>query len=201
MKNIKVTILHCTPESVAINAVAKPYKNEKSSLSLVKKVGFVYKHESVLEHITVNFDISGISRLCLQELCRHRIASYTVESTRFTLQKINPADPIEKYFVIPEFSDASVQPEYEAYCKSRLTQLSDYVLSKRIRNDEIKYFLPENFRTNLTMSINLRSLINFISLRYSKEAHFEIRHLASLIIEELRKTYIKEIVDLDTFTL
>lgn len=199
MDKIKVNLLHITPQEVVINAVSKPYKNEKASLSLVKKVGYVYKHESVLEHITLNFEILGISRLCLQELARHRIASFTVESTRFTLQKIEKNAPLSDYFVFPDFKSETLKSNYEDYCRERLDELMKFREDESVKNDELKYYLSENFRTNLIFTINLRSLINFLKLRSPKQAHFEIRHLALLIIEKLKNTYISEIVDFSEF--
>ena len=44
-------------------------------------------HESVLEHITLTFEVNDLSRACLQELARHRHTSLSVESTRHTLKK------------------------------------------------------------------------------------------------------------------
>jgi len=45
-------------------------------------------HESVLEHITLTYEVNNLSRACLQELARHRHISLSVESTRHTLKKI-----------------------------------------------------------------------------------------------------------------
>jgi len=56
-------------------------------LALLDRVGNQFKHASVLEHISFNFYIKGISRCCLQELARHRMASLSVKSTRYTLNK------------------------------------------------------------------------------------------------------------------
>lgn len=92
MDNIKVTLLHYTPKEVLIEAMGMPYKTEnfkkihtEQSMKKIRAICVDKKHSSVLEHITFNFKIEGISRLCLQELVRHRIASYNVESTRYTL--------------------------------------------------------------------------------------------------------------------
>jgi len=60
--------------------------------------------------------------------------------------------------------------------------------------DTVKYNIPESYRTELTWTINLRSLQNFLTLRTDKAAHFEIRHLANLIYEALpdeAKTLVK----------
>lgn len=56
-------------------------------LALIDRVGNQYHHSSILEHITFNFFIDGISRACLQEWSRHRHMSQSVESTRYTMAK------------------------------------------------------------------------------------------------------------------
>ena len=55
---------------------------------LIHRVGNKNKHASTLEHINYSFDIDGISRACLQELARHRHASMSVKSTRYTLKEL-----------------------------------------------------------------------------------------------------------------
>lgn len=54
----------------------------------------ILKHYSNLntekyeEHISYNFDISEVSRALLQELARHRISSFSVKSSRYTLGEL-----------------------------------------------------------------------------------------------------------------
>jgi len=40
-------------------------------------------HQSIIEHASATFEISGISRACSHQLVRHRIASYSQESQRY----------------------------------------------------------------------------------------------------------------------
>jgi thymidylate synthase (FAD) len=54
-----------------------------------------------------------------------------------------------------------------------------------ISNDRAKYCLPESYKTELTWTINARSLQNFISLRSDKAALWEIRDLANMVYETL----------------
>ena len=134
-------------------------------------------HHSILEHIYYTFFISGISRLCLQELVRHRIASYSVQSTRYILKKIlkniKIKKDVDKYFVFSPDIPVEFQRE-EAYKKIMvLKQLKD-----NYSNDNLKYLLPENLKTELVMSMNCRELRHFLKLRLDKRAHFEIRELA-----------------------
>jgi len=62
-------------------------KNIKSS-KLLHQLAWVHFHHSVLEHISLSYYIKDISRGVLQELSRHRIASFTVKSTRYTMTDI-----------------------------------------------------------------------------------------------------------------
>lgn len=40
-------------------------------------------HESVLEHASASFEVSGISRACSHQIVRHRLAAYSQESQRY----------------------------------------------------------------------------------------------------------------------
>jgi thymidylate synthase (FAD) len=212
MNNIKVKLLHHTPIEVALKALEKPYANYgKCNKELLKKVCLNDKlnerHGSVLEHINLTFEISGSSRLELQEHARHRIASPTVESTRYVLDKlfkeiqkvgldnINPSD----YLVVPDLSETDwdeKKKEYFMFSLIRRNKLEIeqlyynylYCYNKKKDNDVLKYLLPENFRVNFVWTINLRSLLNFFRLRLDKNAHMEIRYIASLMWEEMVKT-------------
>ena len=58
-------------------------------------------------------------------------------------------------------------------------------LQSKIENDYSKYSMPENFKTNLVMTINARSLQNFLELRSSKHALWEIQLLAKAMYEAI----------------
>jgi len=139
--------------------------------------------------VVYTFYIDGISRACLQQLARHRIASLSVESTRYVLKRIlknieTPEDT-DKYFVFSPNLPLELQRN-EAY--ERVAVLKQ--LAKNHKNDDLKYFLPENFKTRLVWTINARSLRNFLSLRLSKKAHPEIRELARKVVKALPKEHL-----------
>ena len=155
---------------------------------LIHKVGRKYKHESVLEHLVYSFDIDGISRACLQELVRHRMASMTVKSTRYTLKELKREkqfhifdidyDRASKYLVWTDIKDIDIVSFF------MLEDLRSSVV-ENISNDYTKYNLPESFKTSLVWTINARSLLNFLKLRYSKEALWEIRELALKVYKSI----------------
>ena len=89
---MEVKLLSHSPLEVADIAICKCYSNtphteDSKRINRINKVANVSKHASVIEHLVYSFDIDGISRACLQELARHRIASYTVKSSRYVLSK------------------------------------------------------------------------------------------------------------------
>lgn len=166
------------------------YKDPKcgeEDKELIERVGNKNKHSSTLEHLVYSFEIDGISRACLQELARHRMASLSVKSSRYTLRKLKDVDfgirwsgdgkrvthsnkeNLEKFFVKNQYWDDGFY---------HLVELIQRELRKGTSSDVVKYMLPECFKTRLVWTINARSLQNFLALRTSKSALLEIRELA-----------------------
>ena len=180
---MKVKLLNKPDMSIIIEATRTCYNSMSKSdnlgdkdLALLKKI-IDSKHESVLEHMVFTFKITDISRACLQELARHRIASYSVKSTRYTLKELRdtPDNELEKFLI----------EDIEAIVKySSIESLKKIKMMLNMSNpdmDKIKYALPECYKTELVWTINLRSLRNFLKLRLSLKAHQEIRKLATII--------------------
>lgn len=189
---MNVTLLHYTPLSVCSYAIRTCWdshskSNKRADESLIFRVGNVNKHKSVLEHLVYSFDIQNISRACLQELARHRIASLSVKSTRYTLKELNK----EESFL----NDNNAIERAKKYIKLQNDQTLDSiamqsleslrVLLKSYPNDKAKYVLPECYLTSLVWTINARSLQNFLTLRTAKVAFKEIQDLAFMIYKNL----------------
>ncbi|MCH9712817.1 MAG: FAD-dependent thymidylate synthase [Proteobacteria bacterium] len=176
---MKVVLLNSTPLEVADLAIGKCWDKQCDTVNKerMKRVGIKFKHASTLEHITYNFDIDGISRACLQELARHRISSFSVKSTRYTLKEVR-----EHEGCLDEFLVKTGNPYIEQFNLIQLLDLQK-VLRSGISNDEAKYMIPEAFKTSLVWTINLRALRNFLQLRLSKSALWEIRDLANEILK------------------
>ena len=181
---MKVELLHATPLEVVDIAICKCYSNKPHNelekiQARITKVANVSKHSSTIEHLNYSFDIDGISRAVLQELARHRIASYTVKSTRYTLKELRdgPSD-LTKYLVMTPDQDVNKNNEQQL-------MLLVARLQRGAANDIVKYMLPEAYKTSLVMTINARSLQNFLELRTSKHALKEIQELARAMFEVL----------------
>lgn len=199
MDKIKVILQHVTPEFIVNEAVGMPYDTPPSS-ELTGKVIGIKKHMSCAEHIVINWHIIGSSRLELQEHMRHRMASPTVESTRYVLKKMLDYSDV---FVSPDLSALPSDKAALVDATVKHIQKQFFSAAKKLRyagipNDYIKYIVPESLRTSFSWTINLRSFINFLELRTDKHAHFEIRHIANemrkAISEKLEANYVDEIL-------
>lgn len=190
-----VELLHHTPLEVADIAICKCYGNEPHSDSekvkaRINRVANVSKHASTIEHLNYSFDIDGISRGCLQELARHRIASYTVKSSRYTLQELKEVllfnDANYEYYwgIIKEFCVLTGDISIDLRIAESLCNLKD-LIGNGISNDKAKYCMPEAYKTSLVMTINARALQNFLELRSSKHALWEIQLLAKAMYEAI----------------
>lgn len=190
---MEVKLLNYTPLWICSNAIRTCWQSfdkgdngGEIDLALIDRVGNKLKHASTLEHLFYNFYIKGISRACLQELARHRIASLSVKSTRYTLKELKN----ESEFKPNDFSNASryiVLTGNEFVDNASINALENLrqILNQNTSLDIAKYCLPESYKTELSWSINARSLQNFLSLRSSKSALWEIRDLANLIYQNL----------------
>lgn len=173
-------------------------------LALIDRVGNKFKHASTLEHLSYTFYISGVSRALLQELARHRMASLSVKSSRYTLKELKDELPFcsedfdykgwltGKPDAIGSYASARAS-KYLVWTENNRIDVSSVIaldnlriqLASGISNDEAKYCLPESYKTELTWTINARSLQNFLSLRSSKSALWEIRDLAQAVFASL----------------
>ena len=142
-------------------------------------------HESVIEHSSVSVRVvcdRGVSH----EIVRHRLASYSQESTRYC----NYSN--EKYggditFIKPCFWDegSAEYAEWELSCKAaedaynRLTALG-------AKPEEARSVLPNSLKTEIVMTLNLRAWRHFFKLRTSAGAHPQMREITGMMLEAMK---------------
>ena len=189
---MEVLLKHYTPLPICSNAIRTCWQSfDKSDnggekdKELIDRVGNKFKHSSTLEHLVYNFYIKGVSRALLQEFARHRMASLSVKSTRYTLKELK--NEKEFYVFDSRAEKYLVKTDVDIVDNASLKALENLrqVLQKGISNDKAKYCLPESYKTELSWTINARSLQNFLSLRSSKSALWEIRELSLQIYNVL----------------
>ncbi len=137
-------------------------------------------HESIIEHASITFEISGISRACSHQLVRHRIASYSQESQRYV-------DMSAPAFVMPP--SVAENPQAVAAWEELMGQVAEAYHRLRelgVRKEDARFVLPNATATRIIVTMNFRALRHFFSVRCDKAAQWEIRALA---LEMLRQAY------------
>jgi len=171
---LKVTLLDKPSTEICGFAAALCYdsKNPEGALKHAMDGG----HESVLEHAKFSFLLEGVSRALLAQITRHRIASFSVQSQRYV--KLTGGFP----YVIPSRVEALGEEAVKRY-KAQMEMIDRWyngwldVLGKDGAEDA-RFVLPNACCTKLVVTMNIRELRHFFSLRCCNRAQWEIRGVA-----------------------
>lgn len=157
------------------------YKSEKriTEDSAEKYVKTLIKsgHESVLEHASFSVRFT-VSRAIANEIVRHRLASYSQESTRYC----NYNGGIQ--VIIPKAVEND--ETYKSFCLQSETQYTK-MLAEGCRPETARGVLPLDLKTELIMTANLREWRHFFKMRAEKHAHPELRRVTVPLLKELTK--------------
>ena len=164
------------------------YKSEDkiTDESAVKFISNIIKrgHESVLEH--VSFSVRFIcDRGVTHEMVRHRIASYSQESTRYCNYSKGDFDGqitvIEPLYLKPGTEG------YEIWKKACQEAENNYfkLLQYGCTAQEARAVLPNSLKTEIVMTANVREWRHFLKLRTSKAAHPQIKEVANMLLTQL----------------
>ena len=143
-------------------------------------------HESVLEHesITVRFVCDrGVSH----EIVRHRLASYSQESTRYcnySGDRFGSELTVIKPYFLKETTGA-----YKSWITAMFVAEKEYfaMLNWGCTPQEARSVLPNSIKTEVVMTANLREWRHFLKLRTAKAAHPQMRELTVPLLNELQE--------------
>jgi thymidylate synthase (FAD) len=153
-------------------------------------------HLSVLEHGSVTFYITGISRSLTHELIRHRHFSYSQLSQRYVPEKrammVEPeviaSDPaLHEMFLAA--ADASLQAYNDllAGLEQHYADESNPTLRRKQARQAARAVLPNATETRIVVTGNYRAWRHFIAMRATEHADVEIRSLAVECLRQLQK--------------
>lgn len=172
---MKVELLDCTTDPLfVISMAARTCYNSRNKDDINKRDVFVKGliksgHETPLEFASATFDISGISRVCQNQIVRHRIASYCVLSERYVdvynMECLMPVKALQADDSCVDF----VRKSKEFYKKLVLAD---------VPKEDARMFLPQGMMTNMCMHMNFRSLRHFLKLRLDRHSQWEVRQVA-----------------------
>jgi thymidylate synthase (FAD) len=138
-------------------------------------------HTSVVEHASFTFAISDVSRSLTHQLVRHRIASFSQQSQRY----VNLNEP--NYVTPPKIAKSKQMKKAYDQTMKMIWKEYNKLLEMDIPAEDARYVLPNATCTNIIVTMNARSLLNFFELRCCLHAQWEIRTLANLMLKEVKK--------------
>jgi thymidylate synthase (FAD) len=152
-------------------------------------------HLSVLEHGSVTFYISGISRSCTHELIRHRHFSYSQLSQRFVPEgDSNIVAPpamkgdAELEALLTKVTDHTRQAYLDllAALEEKFANVPNATLRRKQARQAARAVLPNATETRIVVTGNYRAWRHFIAMRASEHADVEIRELAIECLRQLQ---------------
>lgn len=154
----------------------------KDYLAHILEIG----HESVLEHTSVSFYVSGVSRNLLLELERHRHLSFSVISTRYVSPSkmgtaLHPNTPEDVIGDILDHDANGRRLADKIYLRSKVKGLE----VKQAR-EVARQVLGGNTETKFVVTGNLRAWRYIINLRWHPKADKEIQNFAEEILHHLK---------------
>lgn len=153
-------------------------------------------HFSVIEHASVSFYVTGISRSLTHELVRHRHFSYSQLSQRYVPTKAGPNTFVEPDVIAEDdklhamFVDATEAAldhylEIKMALEEKFASLPDGTAKKKAARQAARSVLPNATETKIVITGNYRSWWNMLLLRATPQADPEIRELSIMFLRQL----------------
>ncbi|GAB3847639.1 hypothetical protein GCM10029963_29430 [Micromonospora andamanensis] len=164
----------------------------------------------MLEHGSVSFYFTGVSRSFTHELIRHRHFSYSQLSQRYVPERdaamVEPTviaeDPeLHKRFV--EAAEASVRAYNDLLegLERRFADVTNPTLRRKQARQAARAVLPNATETRIVVTGNYRAWRHFIGMRATEHADVEIRELAVECLRQLQRVAPNVFADFTISTL
>lgn len=180
------------------------YKSENaiSDGSAEKFISNILKrgHESVIEHEKITVRII-CDRGVTHEIVRHRIASFSQESTRYCNYAKDKFGN-ELTFIKPCFWNEDSEEDkkcYEVWKESMAFAEKNYnkLIEMGAKAEQARSILPNSLKTEIVVTMNLREWRHFFKLRHAPAAHPQMREVAGMILKEFKELLPAIFSDLD----
>ena len=142
-------------------------------------------HESCLEHYSFSVKFI-VDRGVHNEIVRHRIASYSAESSRYCNYS-NDKFGNEITFIRPFFfkEDNLGYFAWKEACQTAERMYMD-LLQLGSKPEEARSVLPMSIKTETVMTTNLREWRHFLKMRTTKFCHPQMRQITIPLLNELK---------------
>lgn len=152
-------------------------------------------HESVIEHESITVLVT-CDRGVTHEIVRHRLASYSQESTRYCNYVNDKFDNQISCIDIAtgfkyDLTDEKDAKKYEIWLRAMKEAEKYYfeLIEAGAKPEEARSVLPNSLKTDLMMTMNLREWRHFFRLRTGKRAHPQIVEVSRMILDKFIEKY------------
>jgi len=154
-------------------------------------------HESVLEHSCMVVQFNNLSRGFTHELVRHRLASFSQESTRYVdyAYKGKSLD-LEKFHlkcVAPphrdEYKKVLLEDGRRMSLADMFTEIEKFYRALRKAGwapQDARQVLPIGIKSQIVVSANFREWRHIFKVRTSRHAHWEIRRVMCNLVDYIK---------------
>lgn len=146
-------------------------------------------HESVLEHGVISVKIT-CDRGILAELTRHRIASYSVESTRYVNYQ-EGITVIEPCFWEEDKKNTDTDLDDKYQCWLRTIEFIEQSYKMLIKfgatPEEARTILPNSLKTEIVVTTNIRIWRHILKLRSGQGVHPQFIEIVRLLLKKFNK--------------
>jgi len=157
-------------------------------VEMIRKRG----HEAVLEHSAMTVEFNNVSRGFTHELVRHRLASYTQESTRYVdesnLKVVIPPDkePNEKLVELQLPNGIKLKVSFQDWIDLNEQMYRGLRKAGWVPQDA-RQILPIGIKSQIVMTANFREWRHVFKLRTAPDAHWEIRQVMTNLLKEVKE--------------
>lgn len=168
-----------------------------SFIEMLSEIG----HESPIEHVSFTFGIEGVSRAFLAQITRHRIASFSVQSQRYvkedkfsfvTPPEIENDEEAKEIFLnsmdnaieaYNKLSDILSKKHYDDFISAGQAPEKAKLMAEKKAIEDARFVLPNACDTQMIVTMNARSLLNFFKHRCCNRAQWEIKAVADEMLK------------------
>ena len=141
-------------------------------------------HHSVIEHVSISVRII-CDRGVTHEIVRHRMASFSQESTRYANYSRNKFG--NEITVIKPCFWAEDSEEYQQWLSAMQQSEKTYLKLVELgsRPEQARSVLPNSLKTEIVVSCNIREWRHIFSTRCSPRAHPQMREIMLPLLKHL----------------
>lgn len=144
-------------------------------------------HESVLEHEKISVRII-CDRGVTHEIVRHRIASYSQESTRYCNYGQDKFGNELTFIDLRQFlANPEARKLWETSMQQAETTYLELVNQHGVPPQFARSVLPNSLKTEIVVTANIREWRHIFKLRTSKAAHPQMQEIMGPLLQELQK--------------